>query len=280
MIKLKQCFQQFVGLFYDANLYKDYVFRQKGYGIRLLAICLLITMIPSYFQLHSQVDRLLIHQIPKQIETLPLLHIENHRLNSSSQLPSSLTTLGQLNIDWLEKRYLEPHQKNDSGQIFLSSYALLYKLPDLGIFGLQLVNSPIYLPLYLWALANADDIDASMILNNLKSQHYSMFLFWNWFVSYMINLLYMIIFVRTFAFMARKMVLWFMKEELTYAVACRLLGISGVLPLFFIAIISYFAPSNTEESKYIYTTIYMFNFYFGVRMISARSDKRWLSIMR
>lgn len=277
MFKLFKITTQWLRLFYDPNAYRDYVFRQKGYGIGLLAYILMLTMIPSYLQLCSQVQHLFQDKIHQQLQKLPSLHIVNHRLQENDQSPLTLNILKQQNISWFEHyRRFSSQEKYEKEQYLLSPVALLYQLPDLNIFGLQLANNPLYFPIYMWGLSQSDTIDGQDIAKNFVHKNIHGYLLWGWLMSYLINLLYVVIFVRTFAFIARKMVLWFMQEELTYAVACRLLSISGVLPLIIVAMVSYFHPFK-EENKYVYTAIYMLNFYFGVRMISSKSTNRWLS---
>lgn len=280
MRKILNNFLQLIRMFYDLNAYRDYVFRQKGYGIRLLALILMISMIPSYLQLSNKTHHLFQDKVHQEIQTLPTLHLVNQRLQVNDQAPATMHILDQQHIQWFEnhQRYNSPKISEDGGYL-LSNFGLLYQLPDLHIFGLQLAHNPLYLPLYLWSQSDFEYISGVDIASNLKDQQYHLILLWSWLMSYLIDLLYIVIFVRSFAFIARKMVLWFMREELSYAVACRLLCISGVIPLIVVAMISYFHPVK-EESKYIYSAIYMLNFYFSVRVISARSANRWLSELK
>lgn len=277
MIKLLKNIKTSIRLFYDINAFRDYVFRQKGYGVSLLATVLMLAMIPSYFQLLNRVHELFEKRIPQKIEKVPTLHLVNHQLQSSNQPLQTLASINAMDVQWFE-HYRVPGEKsiNQNGQFLLSPFALLYQVPYLHLFGLQLGYSPLYIPIYIWALSKKDVLNGQDILKNIDHKIVSGVLLWSFLTSYLTNLLCAVIFIRTFAFVARKMVFWFMNQELTYGVACRLLSVSGVLPLIFLALISYYHPMK-EDYKFIYSAIYMFNLYFGVRLISAKSTNRWLS---
>lgn len=278
MITLLKNIKTSIRMFYDINVFRDYVFRQKGYGLRLLATVLMLAMIPSYFQLLNRVHELFEKRIPQKIEKLPTLHLVNHQLQSSNQPLQTLASINAMDVQWFE-RYRLPGEKsiNQEGQFLLTPFALLYQFPHLHLFGLQLGNSPLYIPVYIWALSKKDVLNGQDILKNINHKTASGVLLWSFLTSYLTNLLFVVIFIRTFAFVARKMVFWFMNQELTYGVACRLLSVSGVLPLILLAMLSYYQPLK-EDNKFIYSAVYMFNLYFGVRLISARSTNRWLSI--
>ena len=277
MLKFLKNFQTSDLIFYDIKASRDYVFPPIAYGTRLLTMTLMFVMIPSYFQLLNRVHELFEKQIPQKIAKLPTLHLVNHRLQSSNQPIQTLGLINAMDIQWFEYHYVSGAKpSNQDGQFLLSPFALLYQFPHLDIFGLQLGDSPLYLPVYMWIFSKVDVLNGQDIIKNMEQKTSTPILLWSFLTSYLTNLLFIVIFIRTFAFVARKMVFWFMRQELTYGVACRLLSVSGVLPLILFAIISFYHPLK-EDNKFFYSAIYMFNFYFGVRVISARSTNRWLS---
>jgi len=277
MKSLSQAIQFFLRLFYDPILYKDIAFREQGYGIKRAIIFLFVLTIPSYVMLIYKINQSYQTEWKSQIEKIPYLKLEQGRVFQTQQSFQSNQILKQLDMRWLP-----PYQfPNLSGQkefpgYFLGTVNLFVKVSNYNLFGLNIIDKNMYIPLPYTKDYQGQVVSGYSIIESTRLTQLIAFSTMIWLMSFSVGALFLFSFLRTFAFVAKKMVGLFMHEQIQYASACRLLSATGIIPLAIVAISMNFMPYQ-DHYKYFYLAIYMFNFYFAVRLISMRSLSRWIS---
>jgi hypothetical protein len=129
---------------------------------------------------------------------------------------------------------------------------------------------PKYMPIYIWGDESPTLVSGMEIAQSLTNTKIIFPVLSIWLTCYGACFLFAFVFIRTFGYLARKMVLMFMREALEYSVACRLLSVCSLLPLTIFLVTSYFIPFQ-KDYQVFYLAIYMFNFYCGVRIVSSQS---------
>jgi hypothetical protein len=277
MKKILNFFGTYLRLLYDPNFYRDVAFRETGYGIKRIGILLFFLLLPGYGIFMKQIHGFYANEWKNDIQKFPILFIQNHQVFKNSQTTATNKILEDLSVTWLDKnRMPSAKETTPSEKYFLASSALMVRLPEIDILGMPNTQTPKFLPLYFWYGVKTPFIDGKDIASHLNFKSLVISLAFICLLSFGIMFLYLFTFIRSFGFLARRMVSLFMSESLEYQVACRLLSICGIIPLSIFVISSYFIPFQTDY-RYVYIAIYMLNFYFGVRIVSTNSLVRWLT---
>jgi hypothetical protein len=277
MKALSKWFNFFTRLFYDPMLYKDVAFREQGYGMKRALVYLLILMLPSYFLLIYQLNHSYQTQWKAQIEKIPYMRLVNGSLLEVNQSFQAKDALKKLDMHWLPVNQppLLSNQK-EFPPYFIGTINLFVKVPKYNLFGMNIIDNHLYLPLSYTSDYHKDFISGFSIIESINLFQIIAFSTITWLMSYFVSVLFLLSFLRSFGFIANKMVSLFMHEKIKYDTACRLLSACGIIPMTIVAMSMDLMPYQ-DHYKYVFLTIYMFNFYFAIRLISMRSLSRWLS---
>ena len=269
--KVLNAIKIFARLIYDHQYYKSVAFNEKGYGTKRLAILLLVLLIPSFIMAFYHIDKLLANEWRGDLQKIPQIFVYKNNFIMSLQTPNTIKQLNYLDITWQEK------MQNMQSKYVLTNYALLAKVPTDFFPGFNLSTQNKYLPVFLFRSAPATYIDGKYIATKLGFNVVIMPLIMLSLFSFGVCFAFIYTFIRSFGYVARKMVKIFMGDDLSYAVSCRLLAISAVIPMTVFFIANYFIPFKPEY-RFAYLVLYMLNFYYGVRVISSRSLVSWVRV--
>lgn len=267
----------YLRIFYDPSLYRDIAFRSSGYGLKKVYMTLFLLMLPSLIILNVN----LIHKYNdswlEAISKLPNLKLQKGQLIKNQQTKTALSQIDNHQFEWVNESQIRP-ELFDPKKIkpFLLGLDYLWvNFPRGHYFGWNLDKDINYYPVIIWSSfkEQVSSLDILRVFNLKFLIIYSIFL---GVLMYAINCLYIFIFIRSFAFLAKKMVLMVLKDSIEYDVACRLLSISMISTLIVFALIVAI-KGYTPNIKFILITVYMFNFYIALRCIKAKSEFRWLS---
>jgi hypothetical protein len=279
MKSIQKASQFFLRLFYDPYLYRHIAFREQGYGIKRLIVVLFIFMTPSYFSLIYHIQDSFKHQWTKDIKQIPKMYYQHYELLKTSQMTTiddKLKTRG-LDLEWLPAYQLPSMTRLESQpQYLLGTYNFFVKIPNYNIFGYQILNKNLYLPMAFTNDFKRNFISGQTILNAANTAQIIYFVTMYWLICFFSNSALVVLFIRTFGYIAPKMVQVFMHETLLYPAACRMLSASGVIPLCILAI-SLNTIAYQDHHKYVYLIIYMLNFYYALRLITSKSISRWMA---
>jgi hypothetical protein len=264
--------------FYYPSFYRDEVYRQEGYGLKNLFLVFLGLMFISYVLIASQV----IHQYEtlyqSQLKTLPNLSIENHKLNNFNQSLSSSGLINHKYFLWLgdelmqDMNLLSPNEH----RIILNPKFLWLPYPGSNYFAYGFSNLGHFLPVLAWA-SFKDFVNGEILIEKLHGSNILMMFFLLSIPIYCINCFFIFIFVRLFSYIGKNMVLLALKEPLDYKLTCRLLSLSGIPTMTYMALIIDVWGINFY-TKYVFVLLSMLNFYIGLRLIKTKSYFRWMSV--
>jgi len=269
--KVLNAIKFFARLIYDHQYYKSVAFNEEGYGTKRLAILLLVLLIPSFIMAFYHIDKLLENEWRGDLQKIPQIFVHKNNFIMSLQTPNTIKKLNDLDITWQEK------MQNMQSKYVLTNYALLAKVPADFFPGFNLSNQNKYLPVFLFRSVPAIYIDGKYIAAKLGFNVVIMPLIMLCLFSFGVCFAFIYTFIRSFGYIARKMVKIFVGDDLSYAVSCRLLAISAVIPITVFFIVNYFIPFKAEY-RFAYLVLYMLNFYYGVRVISSRSLVSWVRV--
>ena len=286
MIKrIKKIYQSFTSTikfyirsFYDPSLYRDVAYRTEGYGLKKLLFVLFVLMLPSLFALGSEALKEYQENWKPNISNLPYLTLTNkHHLIYENQNSLIVNSIDSKIFKWVKDDRKVDFQK-DEHLLILGKINLWARLPTMNFFGLYFLSQNHYVPIFSW-LAISAPVFGKTILEILNSrvvvnQVIGLFTF-----SFVMNCLFVVMFIRTFGFVAMKMVLMVLTDSLEYKMACRLLSISAMPSLTIIFLISWFSTPAFEQLKLFCLIIYVFNFYIALRCVKSRSHFRILKLI-
>jgi len=279
VLQMKSGLAYYLRSFYDPKLYRDVAFRQKGYGLKPLYILFFLLMIPSVFGYYHLFVNYLQQNFAMSVSNLPFLQLEKNRLYEQDQNVDLLRLIDKHQFQWLPAN-MQPFQVDTQVKetpFLLGTDNLWIKLPKNHIFGYELLNSSIHIPLIVWGMVKEPVIGTSIVEALNMSIIYS-FLVAFAMTMFCMHALMIFIFIRSFGLIASKMVMMLLYESIEYDIACRLLSLSALPTLTIIYILHHFYYD--ADLKVLFMGIYMFNFYIAIRFIKARSDFRWIKDIR
>ncbi len=262
--------------FYDPSLYRDVAYRTEGYGLKKLIAVMLILMLPSFFGLCKQALREYDLNWRPNISELPYLKLtKNHELLYKQQNFMVVDTINRHIFEWVSNDKKMDFQQDSQHLLILGKHFLWARLPSMNFFGFNLMAQSHFVPIISWAMVK-EPLFGKTILEMLRpsmviNQIIGFFVF-----TLCTNCFILAMFIRSFAYVAMKMVLLVLTDSLEYDVTCRLLSISAIPSLTIIFLMSWFAKPALEELKIFLMIIYMFNFYIALRCVKARSNFRIL----
>ena len=269
-------FQSYLKSFYAPAYYRDVVYREDGYGFKRLLLSFLGLMIISYFiigfHLISQYETI----YKARIMTLPNLQIEKNKLQLENKSLFSTKMINPNYFLFLNSSQfsvissLQYNQKIIMNEDFLWLPIMLKKY-----FGYCFSNFGNFLPIIIWG-SFKDQVNGKIILEHLNWTSLLLTLFSISIPIYIFNCFFILMSIRLFAHIARKMVMMALKDALEYKLTCRLLSLSAIPTMTYMALIINIWGVN-EYTKYLFIGISMLNYYIGLRIIKAKSQFRWLN---
>lgn len=284
MIKhIRQVYQNFVSTlvfylrsFYDPSLYRDVAYRTEGYGIRKLLLVMLILMLPSFFALCKEATKEYNLNWRTNISDLPYLKLtKNHELLYKHQNSMVADSINKNIFEWVSDDKKQDFQQDSQHSLILGNHCLWARLPSMNFFGFNLMAQSHFVPIISWAMVT-EPVFGKTIVEMLSSSMVTNQIIGFFVFAFCINCFILAMFIRTFAYVAMKMVLLVLTDSLEYDMTCRLLSISAMPTLTIIFLMSWFAKPALEQLKLFLMIIYMFNFYVALRCVKARSNFRIL----
>lgn len=275
--KIKKGIFFYFRIFYDPILYRDIAFREKGYGLKRVFLSLFILMLPSFFYLYS--DLRLQYQTTwlNALKKLPTLTLTRGELNKNSQTMEAIRQVDTKQFVWFYANHVDPtlFEKKAIKPFLLGIKNLWVNLPQGHYFGFNLDKKINYFPLIIWNNFHGS-VSSSQILSVFNLQALMIYTIIYGLFMYFINCFYAFLFIRTFAIIARRMVLIVLKDTIDYDVACRLLSVTLISSMIILAFIINIKGFN-EHIKFLMMVIFMFYYYLALRFVKAKSEFRWLS---
>lgn len=282
ILSIKTLFMFYIRTFYDPNLYRDVAFRETGYGLKRVYICLMILMFPSFLVFNHQINDLFQHQWKEDIYTLPYLSVSsNGLLDAHSQMDVIKNKINQDKFLWVSGEQLPVAllKMQYTPDFIINDRFLWAKIPLIHFMGFQWFQMKMYFPMVQWSMVKEPVMGAS-IYDAIKSGSFGLLSFMICSVIAFVNIFYVTFFIRVFAFIGRVMARLLMNDNLEYALTCRLLSLSAVPTLCFATLYLDCVSSISDTIKYLVLGIYMFYFYLGIRFIRAKSHFKWLEGFR
>jgi hypothetical protein len=265
----------FLRSFFDPKLYRDVAYRRDGFGLTLLLIFSAIMLIPSSILFYNSTLRMAHESWAGPLSSLPVLNIVNYKLYERNQHPLVEKKINHQSFSWLpmDKSPNEANALNLKTEFLLGADSIWVKVPKLNYFGFFIFNNINYLPIINWISIKPPVFGESIVkatMNNL-----GMFIYFSSLFVLITNSLFLIFFIRSFGFIASKMVLMVLHDTLEYKTACRLLSLSAI-PSITILCLIYYLIGTPVYFKFLVILVYMSYFYISIRFIKARSEFRWI----
>jgi len=262
--------------FYHPQTYRDIVYREEGYGIKRVITVMLCLMMVSYSLIVIKAYDQYQHEEKEKILALPNLIVMNKKLNIYNQSLQSTNLINDKNFVWVADHQISQVSRKTSEQrIILGTRNLWLPFPKGDYFGYFFQGLGHYFPILSWSEFKGV-INGHSIVSQMAALKFAIILLASSIPLYMINCLCVVLFIRSFAYIARNMVMLAMREALEYKLTCRLLAVAAIPSSVLMAgIINIFGID--EYTKFLFIFFYMLYFYLGLRFIKAKSYFRWLN---
>lgn len=272
---IRSSFIYFLRSFFDPKLYRDIAYRTEGFGLKPLLFFSAIMLIPSSYLFYHSTLKMANESWVNPLSTLPVLRIDNSKLYEAAQHPLVEKKINKTYFSWLpkDKAPSEELALNSQTLFLLGTDSIWVKMPSMNYFGFLIFNNVHYLPLINWVFIKSPVFGETIAQATLD--HLSMFVYFCSIFVLMTNSLFLVFFIRSFGYVASKMVLMVLHDTLEYKTACRLLSLSAI-PSITILSGLYYWLGHAPYFKFLVILVYMLYFYISIRFIKARSEFRWI----
>jgi hypothetical protein len=265
----------FLRSFFDPKLYRDVAYRRDGFGLKPLLLFSAIMLIPSIVLFYNTTLKVAHESWVEPLSSLPVLNITNHKLYKTNQHPLVEKKINHQYFSWLPKNKSpsDIQALNLKTQFLLGADSIWVKIPKLNYFGFLIFNHINYLPIINWNAIKPPIYGESIVKTTMSNL--GMFVYFSSIFVLITNSLFLVFFIRSFGFIASKMVLMVLHDTLDYKTACRLLSLSAI-PAMTILCLIYHLIGTPVYFKFIVILVYMSYFYISIRFIKAKSEFRWI----
>lgn len=275
-LTIRQGMKVYLQSFFLPSLYRDVAYREEGYGLKRILWTLVGFSLISYVIVGVQ----LIHQYEKEFKprlmTLPNLVLTNHKLEIFNQSLASTRLINPEYFEWTStKELMNIFQFKENQKMILNSDFLWFPYSGSRYFGYCFSSMGRYFPAISWVNFQ-DFVNGKILVENLHWFNLLSMLLAMSIPIIFFNGFFVILFIRMFAYIAKNMVMLALKEALDYKLTCRLLSLSGIPTMSFMAFIINVWGLN-ENTKFYFMIIYMFYYYLSLRLIRAKSYFKWMN---
>lgn len=265
----------FLRSFFDPKLYRDVAFRSEGFGLKPLLIFSALMLIPSSYLFYHATLKMANEAWVSPLSSLPVLKLENYKLYKKNQHPLIEKKINKQFFSWLpeDKTPSDGLTTSMKTMFLLGSDSIWVQMPKLNFYGFLIFNNVQYLPIISWVLINPPVFGESIVHKTVTSL--PMFVYFCTVFVLMTNSLFLVFFIRSFGYVASKMVLMVLHDTLEYKIACRMLSLSAIPSITILSFI-YYLIGTPPYYKFLVISVYMFYFYLSIRFIKARSEFRWI----